>query len=80
MVHEGITKGVYAALRGASSALVKAGAVSIGAAADPDAPSIRERPVGRIAIGALNGAFGDRLRERRSRSQNNSRSAGVDGL
>jgi pimeloyl-ACP methyl ester carboxylesterase len=64
VIHDGIIKSVYAAVRTASSALVKAGAVGIGSATDPDAPSLTDRPVGRIAVGALNGAFGDRLLER----------------
>ncbi|HWE32600.1 MAG TPA: alpha/beta hydrolase [Solirubrobacteraceae bacterium] len=65
-VHDGVAKSVYAAVRVASSALLKTGATAVGAASDPDDVSLTDRPGGRLALGALNGAFGDRLVERGS--------------
>jgi pimeloyl-ACP methyl ester carboxylesterase len=65
-IHDGVAKKVYAAVRVASSVVIKAGATAIGAGADPDGPSLTDRPTGRLALGALNGAFGDRLAERGS--------------
>jgi len=66
VIHEGIAKGVYAAVRVASSSLIKAGATAIGVSTDPDGAALTDRPGGRLALGALNGAFGDRLAERGS--------------
>ncbi len=63
VIHDGIAKGIYGAVRTASSALVKAGATAVGAATDPHGAALTERPAGRFALGALNGAFGDRLAE-----------------
>ncbi len=65
-IHAGITTGVYAAVRTGVSALVRAGALSVGAATAPDAPRIDDTPRGRLAVGALNGAFGDLLARRGS--------------
>jgi pimeloyl-ACP methyl ester carboxylesterase len=63
-IHDGIATGVYAAVRSGASALVRAGALAIGAATAPDAPRIGETTRGRLAVGALNGAFGDLLARR----------------
>jgi pimeloyl-ACP methyl ester carboxylesterase len=62
-IHDGVAKSAYAAVRMASSGLMKAGAAAISATSDPDGPSLADRPAGRLAVGALNGAFGDRLAE-----------------
>jgi pimeloyl-ACP methyl ester carboxylesterase len=65
-VHDSIAQGLYKALTRATSAAVKAGAAGIGAATAPDAPSIADTVAGRLAVGALNGAFGDLLARRGS--------------
>jgi hypothetical protein len=63
-VHDGIARGVYSAVGALSGALVKGAAAAVSATRSPDAPSISESTRGRIAIGALNGAFGDALERR----------------
>jgi hypothetical protein len=65
-LHDGIARGVYAAVRTATGALVRAGAAGVSIATEPDAPSIADSIKGRLAIGALNGAFGDTLARRSS--------------
>jgi pimeloyl-ACP methyl ester carboxylesterase len=45
---------------------VRAGAIAASSMRPPDAPSIEQAPAGRVAVGALNGAFGDMLRRRRN--------------
>jgi pimeloyl-ACP methyl ester carboxylesterase len=57
---------VYAGLRGALGGAVRAGARAVSLTQPEDAPSIEQAPAGRVAIGALNGAFGDRLEHERS--------------
>jgi hypothetical protein len=64
VVHDGIARGAYAAVRGATGVLARVGAARIGAASSPDAPSLTESTRGRVAMGALNGAFGDELARR----------------
>ncbi len=66
VVHEGIAGGVYAAVSLGASALVRAGAVALSVAAPPEAPSVTDSRAGRLAVGALNGAFGDLLARRRN--------------
>jgi pimeloyl-ACP methyl ester carboxylesterase len=53
-------------VRGALGAAVRAGAQAISVTRPPDAPSIEQAPAGRVAIGALNALFGDRLEQAHS--------------
>jgi hypothetical protein len=66
MIHDEIAGGVYSLVRRASKAAVRAGAGALSLAVEPDAPSLERRVKGRLAIGALNGAFGDQLARRGS--------------
>jgi hypothetical protein len=66
LIHDGITHRVYAGLGGALASAVRAGARAISLRRPPEAPSIERAPAGRVAIGALNGAFGDRLEREHS--------------
>jgi pimeloyl-ACP methyl ester carboxylesterase len=66
VVHDGIAGGVYAAVGLGTSALVRAGAVALSVATPPEAPSVTDSRAGRLAVGALNGAFGDLLARRRN--------------
>jgi pimeloyl-ACP methyl ester carboxylesterase len=66
VVHDSIARGVYRAVRTASSALVRAGAAQLSVATPPDSPSIAETARGRLVTGALNGAHGDLLARRGS--------------
>jgi hypothetical protein len=63
-VHDRIARGVYETVGGIGSAALRGGAHALAATRDPDAPTVHSRPMARIAIGALNGAFGDALARR----------------
>jgi pimeloyl-ACP methyl ester carboxylesterase len=65
-IHDGIAHGVYAGVRGALGGAARAAAGVISLTRPPEAPSIEQAPAGRVAIGALNGAFGDRLEREQS--------------
>lgn len=60
-VHDAIAGSVYAALRGAGSLLGAGAARTVHAAGG--GPRISDHPRGRLAQGALNGIWGDRLEE-----------------
>ncbi len=66
LIHDGVSHAVYGTVRGALSKATRAGAEAVSLNWDPEAPSMEQAPRGRLAIGALNGAFGDRLEERGS--------------
>jgi hypothetical protein len=66
LVHDQIAERAYSAARALSGALVRSGARVASATLRADAPSMQESPAGRIAVGALNGAFGDGLHARES--------------
>jgi pimeloyl-ACP methyl ester carboxylesterase len=60
VMHDAISSGVYAGVAGATSAMGKLGSV---AASTLLPPKISDSPHGRVVLGALNGAVGDRLLE-----------------
>jgi hypothetical protein len=60
-VHDRVAAGAYAAASALTGALVKGGAAAASLARPPDAGSLRDAPRGRLAVGALNGMWGDRL-------------------
>jgi hypothetical protein len=63
-IHDRLAARAYAAASGLTGAVVKRGAAaaSLGwAGTGPDAPSLRDAPRGGVAVGALNGMWGDRL-------------------
>jgi pimeloyl-ACP methyl ester carboxylesterase len=66
LVHDGIAHGVYAGLRAAFGSAVRAGARAISLTRPPEAPALERATAGRVALGALNGAFGDRLERKHS--------------
>jgi len=65
-IHDGIAQGIYAVVRTASSAAVRAGALGLSLTTPPDAPAVSETAKGRIVAGALNGVYGDLLARRNS--------------
>jgi pimeloyl-ACP methyl ester carboxylesterase len=65
-IHDGMAGGVYAAVSLGTNALVRAGAVALSLATPPEASSVTDSRAGRLAVGALNGAFGDLLARRRN--------------
>jgi pimeloyl-ACP methyl ester carboxylesterase len=66
VLHDAVSGGVYATVRGLSKPVVRGGALAAGLAQGDQAPSILHDPRGRMAVGAINGAWGDRLRTGRS--------------
>jgi hypothetical protein len=66
LVHDGITGISYKAVRGIGAAALRSGALAASAMWPSDAASIDNRQLGRRAVGALNGAFGDALERRGS--------------
>jgi pimeloyl-ACP methyl ester carboxylesterase len=61
IVHDEVSNRAYKAAWGLTKGVVRGGAVAISAARRPDADSIEHSVVGRLTVGALNGAFGDSL-------------------
>ena len=61
VAHDRISDGAYAAARALTGAVVRAGAGAISLVRDHEAPSLLDNPAGRMAVGALNGLWGDRL-------------------
>ncbi len=63
VVHDGIARGVYAGLRRSLRGAARAGASAASLAGSPEDPPVERSARARVAIGALNGAFGDQLEE-----------------
>jgi hypothetical protein len=61
IAHNRISDGAYAGAARLTGTLVRAGAAAASLARPPDAPSLTDAPRGRLAVGALNGMWGDRL-------------------
>jgi pimeloyl-ACP methyl ester carboxylesterase len=59
LIHDQVADGAYGVARTVSGAVVRGSVRAIGAVRPPNAPSIEESLAGRLALGALNGAFGD---------------------
>jgi hypothetical protein len=68
LLHDGISRGVYAAVGGATRAFASAAGVAVAAraAADSGYRPLADRPAGNVVLGALNGAWGDLLQRTRS--------------
>jgi hypothetical protein len=61
IAHDRISAGAYAAASALSGALVRGGAATASVVRPEDAPSIADAVRGRLAVGAINGMWGDRL-------------------
>jgi PGAP1-like protein len=61
IVHDAIAGTVYGTVRAAHAVAPRAGSAAASLAVSPDAPPIAARPFGRLALGALNGLWGDHL-------------------
>lgn len=66
VVHDAIAGASYAGARTLTGAIVRSGAHAYGLTRPPDAPALGENARARLAVGALNGAFGDMLERTRS--------------
>lgn len=65
-IHDSVARGVYKGVRNALGVGVRAGAQALSRVAQPGAVAIEEALAGRVALGALNGAFGDLLERQRN--------------
>ncbi len=65
-VHDRVSAGAYAAASALTGAVVKGTAATAALARPQDAPSLRDAPRGGLAVGAMNGMWGDRLHRERS--------------
>jgi pimeloyl-ACP methyl ester carboxylesterase len=66
IAHDRVARGAYAVARDATRAVVRAGVDAASAAQPKDAPSIERTAIGRAAVGALNGIWGDTLARNRN--------------
>ncbi|HEY2438697.1 MAG TPA: hypothetical protein VGI07_00630, partial [Solirubrobacteraceae bacterium] len=66
LIHDGVSTGAYAAARSLTGAVVRGGAAAFSLTRTEDNPSISDSLPGRMAVGAINGMWGDRLNGRRS--------------
>jgi pimeloyl-ACP methyl ester carboxylesterase len=65
-MHDGIATAAYGGARVLTGGLVRSGGFAYGLTRDAGAPSLEDSVPGRLAVGAINGAWGDRLEQRRS--------------
>jgi pimeloyl-ACP methyl ester carboxylesterase len=64
LIHDRIAHDAYNGIRAALSGAVRSGARIYSLTLPADTRSLERTPAGRLVVGALNGAFGDRLLER----------------
>ncbi|MEA2443235.1 MAG: hypothetical protein QOJ12_527, partial [Thermoleophilales bacterium] len=64
IAHDGISKAVYATTGAALRTPIGAAAKAAARRVAKDAPSLADNPIGALALGALNGMWGDRIAER----------------
>jgi pimeloyl-ACP methyl ester carboxylesterase len=63
LLHDRISAGAYTAVKAALRGAAQVGAHAASLTRPPDAPSLQASISGRLMVGALNGAFGDRCAE-----------------
>lgn len=66
VIHDRVSAGAYGAARALTGAVVKSGATVASLTRPDDAPSLVDAPGARLAVGAINGMWGDRLHRDRS--------------
>jgi pimeloyl-ACP methyl ester carboxylesterase len=65
-LHDRVAARVYGTVRSVGPALIRSGAIGLGAAVDPDAARVEGTPRGKAFVSAFNGVFGDALARRRN--------------
>jgi PGAP1-like protein len=65
LIHDGVSKVAYAAAESLTGGIVRGGADALSLTRTDDDPALDEGVGGRLAVGALNGLWGDRLHGRR---------------
>ena len=66
LVHDGVAAAAYGAVRAAHAGVPRVGAAVLAATAPPGGPPVATSPPGSVALGALNGMYGDALARRGS--------------
>jgi pimeloyl-ACP methyl ester carboxylesterase len=66
VVHDGIAAGAYTGAKALTGAIVNASVRAVSVVQPPNASPVDQSPIGRLAVGALNGAFGDSLLRRKN--------------
>jgi pimeloyl-ACP methyl ester carboxylesterase len=66
VIHDGIARGIYTGVAAGLRVAGRAGAVAAEATLPADGAALGSTPNGRLAVGALNGAFGDTLARHRN--------------
>jgi pimeloyl-ACP methyl ester carboxylesterase len=64
VIHDGIAQAVYGGVRGALRVASRGGAAVVALRAGDDGPPLVATPAGSVALGALNGLYGDHIAER----------------
>jgi PGAP1-like protein len=64
LIHDGVSRVAYAAAGTLTGAVVRGGAGAFSLTRSEDEPSLSDSPRGRLAVGAINGLWGDRLHGR----------------
>ena len=65
-IHDRVSRAAYAGAAWLTGAIVRGGTRALSATRPDGAASIHDDPSGRLVVGAINGAWGDALHERRS--------------
>jgi pimeloyl-ACP methyl ester carboxylesterase len=65
LIHDGVSQGAYAAAGALTGGIVRGSAGVFGRTRSDEDPSLSESVRGRLAVGAINGMWGDRLHGRR---------------
>jgi PGAP1-like protein len=66
LIHDGVSRAAYAAAGSLTGGIVRGGAGALSLTRSEQHPSLLDSRRGRLAVGAINGMWGDRLNERRS--------------
>jgi pimeloyl-ACP methyl ester carboxylesterase len=67
IVHDGVSRAVYGGVRGALRSGARGGASLLARRAREDGPALAATPAGSLALGAINGLYGNHLTERGNR-------------
>ena len=67
IVHDGVSRAVYGGVRGALRGGARGGAVLLARRSADDGPALAATPAGSLALGAINGLYGNHLTERGNR-------------
>src|SRR4051812_49188893 len=67
VVHEGVSRAVYGGVRGALRGGARGGAALLARRSGEHGPALAATPTGSLALGVINGLYGDHLTDRETR-------------